>query len=89
MDMLRKSIDESNKVMEGIASALTEIGKGIGAGLAALANSFNPSPQTYPQYSQSHSSQQVVPGSEVLQQFMLVNGLLDSSAGNSFSSENS
>ena len=61
MDMLRKSIDESNKVMEGIASALTEIGKGIGAGLAALANSFNPSPQTYPQYSQSHSSQKVVP----------------------------
>ena len=44
MNMLRKSIDESNKVMEGMASALTEIGKGIGADLAALANSFNPSP---------------------------------------------
>ena len=42
VEMLRESIEQSNKAMENMTGALAEIGKGIGDGLAALARSFKP-----------------------------------------------
>ena len=92
MEMLRQSIDQSNKVMENMATALSDIGRGIGDGLAALAHSFNPpqaQPQAYSQHGQQSQSH-IVPGNDALTQILQMNGLLDLSENsfteNSFSS---
>ena len=81
MAVLQKSIDQSNKAMEGMNTALTGIANSISEGLKAVAAAFAPPPPLPQQYlRQSFMHQgpsQIVPGNDLLQQFVMAAELND------------